>query len=51
MNAKRRALLGSQHSRQSAILPHGMNRLARATSFTCVTSALYAVTVNMQHCL
>ena len=34
MNAKRRALFGSQHSRQSTILPHGMNKLARATSFT-----------------
>jgi hypothetical protein len=34
MKAKRRALLGSQHSRQSTILPHGMNMVARATSFT-----------------
>ena len=35
INAKRRALLGSQHSRQSTILPHGLNRLATRASFTC----------------
>jgi hypothetical protein len=51
MNAKRRALLGSQHSRQSTILPHGMNRVAKATSFTyAVSQRLWPITALSVSC-